>query len=231
MKLSSWVFTCPKLAVLTMRLLIQLFSSLVLLWYLPFASCAPSSRALQCCASIASSTRVATLSWQTSLYTSSYTYARSHYWSSANGNATPACVVLLTSAQEAASVVLVLLQYPDVGFATKSGGHSANVGFGSTDGGMLFAMSALNATTLSVNRKTAYLSPGARWMDAVGALELHGATVVGRRVGTFVPLFKSAGWVGDVGVGGRLIGCGLSFLSAQYGLPCDNSQAPSSCQV
>ena len=29
-------------------------------------------------------------------------------------------------------------------------------------------------------------------------------------------------FTGDFGVGGLLLGCGLSFMSGQYGLPCDS---------
>ncbi|KAH9218626.1 hypothetical protein DL95DRAFT_423351 [Leptodontidium sp. 2 PMI_412] len=164
---------------------------------------------MQCCAEIAAKSHVNIQSWPVSQFSSDYTYAKSHYWSNANADAIPACVVLPTNAQEVSAVIQILLKYPDVGFATKSGGHNANVGVASSDGGVLISMSQLNSITLSSDRKQAYLSPGARWMDAVGVLEPYNLTVVGGRLG-------------DVGVGGLLIGCGLSFLSAQYGLPCDN---------
>ncbi|KAH7370611.1 hypothetical protein BKA65DRAFT_445597 [Rhexocercosporidium sp. MPI-PUGE-AT-0058] len=182
--------------------------SCLLLCTLPVTAL-PTARAMKCCAEIASKTRVTIQSWPAAQFTSDYSYAKSHYWSNANADGTPACVVLPTSAQEVSAVIQVLLKYPDVGFATKSGGHNANVGFASTDGGVLISMSQSTSTTLSPDRKEAYLSPGSRWMDAVGALEPYNLTVVGGRVG-------------DVGVGGLLVGCGLSFLSAQYGLPCDN---------
>lgn len=171
----------------------------------------PTARAMACCADIAAKSRITTQSWPASQLNANYASAKSHYWSNANADGTPACVVFPTSALDVSAVIQVLLKYPDVGFATKSGGHNANVGFASTDGGVLISMAQLNSTTLSPDRKQAYLSPGARWMDAVGALEPYSLTVVGGRVG-------------DVGVGGLLVGCGLSFLSAQYGLPCDNSK-------
>lgn len=76
-----------------------------------------------------------------------------------------------TSAQDVSTIIQVLLRYPDVDFATKSGGHNPNVGFASTDGGVLVSMSQLSSTTLSLDRKQAYLGPGATWMDAVSALE------------------------------------------------------------
>lgn len=182
-----------------------------LLSSIPLVTGLPTARAMQCCAEIAAKSHVNTQSWPVSQFSSDYTYEKSHYWSNANADAIPACVVLPTNAQEVSAVIQILLKYPDVGFATKSGGHNANVGVASSDGGVLISMSQLNSITLSSDRKQAYLSPGARWMDAVGVLEPYNLTVVGGRLG-------------DVGVGGLLIGCGLSFLSAQYGLPCDNSK-------
>ncbi|KAK0127640.1 hypothetical protein ONS96_007164 [Cadophora gregata f. sp. sojae] len=164
---------------------------------------------MQCCAEIAGKTRLIIQSWPTSQFNTDYAHAKSHYWSSANTDGTPACVVFPRNAPDVSAIIQVLLRYPDVGFATKSGGHNPNVGFASSDGGVLISMSQLSTTTLSSDQTQAYLSPGATWMDAVGALEPYNLTIVGGRVG-------------DVGVGGLLVGCGLSFLSAQYGLPCDN---------
>ncbi|KAL2066453.1 hypothetical protein VTL71DRAFT_2524 [Oculimacula yallundae] len=188
---------------------IRLLTLACLVLWIPFAVSFPSARATQCCAELSSKTQITTQSWPASQFNSDYSYAKSHYWSSANADGTPACVVFPTSAEDVSAVIQTLLRYPGVPFATKSGGHNANIGFGSTDGGVLISMSRMSSTTLSPDRKQAYLSPGARWQDAVVALEPYNLTVVGGRVG-------------DVGIGGLLVGCGLSFLSAQYGLPCDN---------
>ncbi|KAE8449273.1 hypothetical protein EG329_008440 [Mollisiaceae sp. DMI_Dod_QoI] len=172
-------------------------------------SALPSSRAIAACSAIAGHTQVLTESWPIDQYTSQYTTAQGHYWSSANADRNPACVVLPQNAQEVSDTVRVLLGYPDVGFAVKSGGHNANVGFSSTDGGVLISMSNIDSTTVSSDLRTAYISPGATWAQTISALEPYGVAVVGGRIG-------------DVGVGGLLLGCGLSFLSSQYGLPCDN---------
>ncbi|CZS99976.1 uncharacterized protein RCO7_01711 [Rhynchosporium graminicola] len=168
-----------------------------------------SARATQCCNDLVLAVRATTQSWPVSQLNPEYSYAKSHYWSSANADGTPACIVFPANAQDVSAIIRTLLRYPGVPFATKSGGHNPNLGFGSTDGGVLISLSRMSSTTLSTDRKQAYLSPGARWQDAVGTLEPYNLTVVGGRVG-------------DVGVGGLLVGCGLSFLSAQYGLPCDN---------
>ncbi|PBP27987.1 putative FAD binding domain containing protein [Diplocarpon rosae] len=168
----------------------------------------PSPRAIQCCSELASKTRINIQSWPGAQYDTQYAYAKSHYWSDANAEFTPACVVFPRCAEDVSGVIQILLKYPEVTFATKSGGHNANIGFASTDG-VLISMAQLNSTTISADRTTAYLSPGATWMDAVGALEPYNKAVVGGRLG-------------DVGVGGLLMGCGMSFLSAQHGLACDN---------
>ncbi|TVY29461.1 putative FAD-linked oxidoreductase [Lachnellula hyalina] len=138
-----------------------------------------------------------------------YLTAKNHYWDAANADLTPACVVFPTSAEQVSYVVSVLLSFPTVPFAVKSGGHNTNVGFSSVDFGVLISFSQLNSTILSSDQATAEVGSGARWENAISALEPYNLAVVGGRIG-------------DVGVGGLLLGGGLSFLSAQYGLGCDN---------
>lgn len=138
-----------------------------------------------------------------------YVQAKTHYWSAANADLTPACVVFPATAEEVSNVVHILQNYTDVGFAMKSGGHNPNVGFSSTDGGVLISFSKLATTTYNAGAQTADIGPGARWAEVMSALEPYGVAVVGGRIG-------------DVGVGGLLLGGGLSFMSGQYGLPCDN---------
>ncbi|KAK6583768.1 hypothetical protein PZA11_003498 [Diplocarpon coronariae] len=154
--------------------------SLFLASFPPTASL-PSARAMQCCSELASKTRVNIQSWPGTQDGTQYASAKSHYWSNANADFTPACAVFPKCAQDVSEVIRILLRYPDVAFATKSGGHNANIGFASTDG-VLISMAQLNSTTISADRTTAYLSPGARWMDAVEALEPYKKAVVGGRL-------------------------------------------------
>jgi len=95
-------------------------------------------------------------------------------------------------------------------FATRSGGHNPNPGFASVDSrGVLIDLSQLKEITL--NHDHSYLStgPGNHWDQVYRFLSTHEVTVLGGRVP-------------GVGVGGVLLGGGLSWLSGHYGLACDN---------
>lgn len=146
----------------------------------------PSSTTLAACAAIASGTQVLTEIWPQNEYTSQYTYGQNHYWSSANTDNIPGCVVLPQNAQDVSAVVKILLGYPNVGFAVKSGGHNANFGWSST-GGVLISMTNINSSTVSSDLQTAKISPGATWAQTISALEPSGVTVVGGRVGRYSP--------------------------------------------
>ena len=127
-----------------------------------------------------------TLTYPSASLNANYLYATNHYWSSTNQDATPACVVFPTNAEDVSAVIRILLEYPSVPFAVRSGGHNANTGFSSVNGGVLISFQDLHNTVLSSDYRTAEVGPGARWMDAVGALEPYGLTVVGGRLGMFV---------------------------------------------
>lgn len=94
-------------------------------------------------------------------------------------------------------------------FAVKSGGHSAVPGGSNVNGGITISFERLNKITLAADKKTASYQPGHRWVDVYTALEKDNVTVVGGRVAS-------------VGVGGLTLGGGISYLSSQYGLACDN---------
>ncbi|KAG9199476.1 hypothetical protein G6514_008439 [Epicoccum nigrum] len=62
---------------------------------------------------------------------------------------------------------------------------------------------------LSSNKSTVAVQPGNDWGDVLTALSTTGVTV-------------AAGRIGDIGVGGLTLGGGISFVSNEYGLACDN---------
>ncbi|TVY44596.1 putative FAD-linked oxidoreductase, partial [Lachnellula occidentalis] len=167
-----------------------------------------SSNTTAACTAISSS-NIETLTLSSDALNPEYVDAKNHYWSAANADLSPACAVFPSTAEDVSTIVSTLLEYPDVKFAVKSGGHNPNVGWSSVDGGVLIVMSNLGNTTFNPGDNTANVGPGARWKDVIGALETWGVAVV-------------SGRLGDVGVAGLTLGGGLSFLSAQYGLVCDN---------
>lgn len=126
---------------------------------------------------------IETLTLLTSALDPSFVTAQSHYWSAANADLSPGCAVFPTSTSDVSAIVHALLQYPDVPFAVKSGGHNPNVGWSSVDGGVLITMRKLANTTFNAEEETADVEPGARWGEVIEALEPYGVAVVGGRIG------------------------------------------------
>lgn len=106
-----------------------------------------------------------------------------HYWSKALRQMRPACVVSATTAQDVSAAVKVLAQYPEVPFVVRSGGHDPNPGHASTDGGILVSLTDMKGATYDKESGLALVKPGGQWNDVIKALEPHGVTIVGGRLG------------------------------------------------
>ncbi|KAL1613001.1 hypothetical protein SLS60_001232 [Paraconiothyrium brasiliense] len=119
-----------------------------------------------------------------------------------------AWVILLHHVHNVAAIVRILNANNET-FAVKSGGHNPNQGFASIDGGPLIITRELNEVIYDAGKGVVRVGPGNDWQDVIGALDGTGVTVVGGRIG-------------DVGVGGLVLGGGLSFLSTQYGWVANN---------
>jgi FAD/FMN-containing dehydrogenase len=145
----------------------------------------PSQNAFAACNAINATGGIEIQALPQGLVEYDYLYTQSHYWSAANADLYPACVVFPESAQSVSDIMYVLLNYTDVNFAVKSGGHNPNVGFSNVDGGVLISMSKLASTTLSDDKETADVGPGARWNEALAAMIPHGKAVVGGRLGEY----------------------------------------------
>ncbi|RYP48697.1 hypothetical protein DL768_005477 [Monosporascus sp. mg162] len=121
----------------------------------------------------------------------------------------PSCIARPGCASDVQRLVRVLTANR-VPFAIRSGGHSVNPFDANIDSpGVLIALDRLNQTTYDAGRGVAAIGPGARWGAVYAALDRYNVTVVGGRVL-------------DVGVGGLMLGSGLSYLSDLYGMACDN---------
>ncbi|KAI5784769.1 hypothetical protein EDC01DRAFT_708896 [Geopyxis carbonaria] len=132
-----------------------------------------------------------------------YTAEQATYWSTRSGEVQPAATVVPQTAEEAAEAVALLLS-SSTPFAIKSGGHSPTPRTNTTRG-ILLSLSALSNTTYDPATTHAHLGPGARWGSVYAALQPHNRTAIGARYS-------------EVGVGGFLLGGGLSHLSGAHGL-------------
>ncbi|KAK7941415.1 FAD binding domain-containing protein [Apiospora aurea] len=133
-----------------------------------------------------------------------YTNEQQEYWSAACTNQLkPSCILFPKSPSEVQAIVSILRDNNET-FAVKSGGHNPNNYFASVDGGPLISTKHLDEVIFDKASETVRVGPGNRWEDVAKKLDGTGYSAVGGRIG-------------NVGVGGYLLGGGLSFMSTEYG--------------
>ncbi|KAJ6199365.1 hypothetical protein J3E72DRAFT_215880 [Bipolaris maydis] len=121
----------------------------------------------------------------------------------------PSCVIQPRNATDV-STAIQIVKFFQVKFSVRSGGHSPNPGWSSIGSeGILLDLQRLDFVTLSGNGTVASLGPGGRWSNAMTVLNAQGVSVQGGRLG-------------QVGVGGLLLGGGYFYTSGQFGLAVDN---------
>ncbi|KAF7569056.1 GlcD FAD FMN-containing dehydrogenase [Pyrenophora tritici-repentis] len=184
------------------------FTFATLLLGAQFGLAAPSDATKKACAEINNALPGKVLT--PGLLTVEYTYETQQYWATNLREVDPACIVQPNSAQDVSIVVKILNKYPSVQFATRSGGHDPNNGHATVQDGVVITMTDLVGATYDSDDDVAYVRPGGEWNDVIGDLEKSGVAISGGRLGL-------------VGVGGLLLGGGLSFLNAQEGLAADVS--------
>lgn len=102
-------------------------------------------------------------------------------------------------------------------FAVRSGGHTERPRAASIEDGVTIDLGLMNATIYNSENGSASVQPGARWASVYKALEEHDVAVAGGRSAT-------------VGVGGFVLGGGISFWSMRQGWVCDNVKNFEVCQ-
>ncbi|KAJ9150677.1 FAD-binding, type 2 [Pleurostoma richardsiae] len=198
-------------------LLPAVFPALLLILLVPQAVEAVSSDTLAVCSALYSE-YPDQLVWDplgpkgiaTILNASVYNTANTEYWNAKSSSNRAACTFFPSNAEDVSFAVQTLNNYSAVGFALKCAGHNPNLGFSSVDGGVLIAFRPNSQyATPSADLQTVDVGAGAKWEDVYAVLQPFNKAVVGGRLG-------------DIGVIGFTTGGGLSYLSSQYGLACDN---------
>ena len=138
------------------------------------------------------------------------------YWSAQEEAVSPSCVVLPGNAEDVAVAVATLKHSRghvknDDGcqFAVRSGGHTPWAGAANIEEGVTIDLGKLNQVEVSSDRSTVTIGPGNNWHDVYDVLVPKGLATGGGRVA-------------NVGVGGLVLGGGVSFFSPRKGFVCDN---------
>lgn len=93
--------------------------------------------------------------------------------------------------------------------AVVSGGHSSNQGASNIDSGITIDLGLVSGVEILEDSESVWIGPGSQWSEVYAALEPHGVTVAGGRVG-------------HVGVGGYVLGGGYSWHANLEGWSCDS---------
>ncbi|KAF7197662.1 FAD-dependent monooxygenase CTB5 [Pseudocercospora fuligena] len=136
-----------------------------------------------------------------------YDVEKSDFWSTFQAEVSPSCFVNPTCPEEVAQV-LEILKDNQCQFAVKSGGHAAFAGASNIDGGVTILLKELNTLQLDREAGVVQIGTGNLWIDVYEYLTPKKMSVVGGRVT-------------GIGVGGLVLGGGISFFSGRYGWACD----------
>ncbi|HYH93886.1 MAG TPA: FAD-binding oxidoreductase [Candidatus Saccharimonadales bacterium] len=134
-----------------------------------------------------------------------YDAARSVFYG--GHDARPAAIIRVAGDDDVARVVAIAR---DTGLelAVRSGGHSG-AGHGTTDGGLILDLSAMQAIELDVEGRTVWAETGLTAAALSSAVAEHGLVI-------------GFGDTGTVGIGGITTGGGIGYLVRKYGLTIDN---------
>ncbi|KAF3120332.1 hypothetical protein TWF703_002642 [Orbilia oligospora] len=135
---------------------------------------------------------------------STYTNETHNYFSAAN-IVQPACVFSPETAEHVAYAIRIF-NSANCSFSVRSGGHLPIPGSNGQNGAILLATTKLK--TVDVRGKTARIGPGNTWTEVYRETDKVGKVVLGGRIGT-------------VGVGGLVLGGGISFQGSEHGFACD----------
>lgn len=136
-----------------------------------------------------------------------YIASREDYRNALQSVYQPSCIVYPTSAQDV-SIALQAIRVSGSRFAVKAGGHNTNNFFSSVDSGVLIDLSSLKAKSYDSSTILATYEPGSSFGELYDYYAQFGRTILGPTL---------------AGVGtGAALGGGLSYLSPQYGMACDN---------
>jgi len=130
-----------------------------------------------------------------------YIVEQQEYWSTSCAALLPSCIIFPKTAAEVATIVQVLNNNNEQ-FAVKSGGHNPNNYYSSVEGGPLISTIRIDQAVLDPATGIVDVGPGNRLDGIAAKLQGSGWTFVGGRIG-------------NTGVGGLVLGGGLSYMSAQ----------------
>ena len=119
----------------------------------------------------------------------------------------PAAIVRVADASDVARVVAVARE-TGAELAVRSGGHSY-AGHGTSDGGIVLDLSAMNTVEVDADRRTAWAQTGVNAGDYTSATGAHG-------------LATGLGDAPTVGVGGITLSGGIGYLVRKNGLTIDD---------
>lgn len=130
------------------------------------------------------------------------------YWAAQQTDREPVCFVTPTTAEQVAHSLRVIRD-EKARFTVKGGGNTAIKDGSNRSWAVVIDLVNINGVTLSDDRQTVSVGAGNRWSTVYSALDPLGLAVVGSGAG-------------NDGVGGTVLGGGISFLSGAHGWACDN---------